>query len=202
MTLPISTVIPEIRVSESKVVTTSLAVANYFQKRHDNVMVKINSVMADCLPSWRLLNFKETVYERENPSGGASITTPMYELTRDAFVLIVMGFTGKKALQWKIDYINAFNKMEEELLRQHTSLFPLDADLFVQIRNGKTTHIQQARPGESFMSVETSMELAQRAGYVVIHHEELEAITVADLTKRAAAARLSMQKWSKTVARG
>lgn len=103
---------PEVTIHGGKAVTTSISVAEYFQKRHDNVMEKIRAVMAECDDEYRLLNFKETVYERENPSGGAGISTPMFELTRDAFVLIVMGFTGKKALQWKIDYINAFNKME------------------------------------------------------------------------------------------
>ncbi|HEY3986022.1 Rha family transcriptional regulator [Cedecea sp.] len=111
---PISAVIPEIIIHNSRAVTTSIAVANYFQKRHDNVIDKIRAVMADCDPAYHLLNFKEVV--REVPGGdGAMRKMPMFELTRDAFVLIVMGFTGKKALQWKIDYINAFNKMEAEL---------------------------------------------------------------------------------------
>ncbi|MBJ9121008.1 Rha family transcriptional regulator [Citrobacter koseri] len=106
---------PEVIVNNGKAVTTSLAVAAYFQKTHDNVLKKIRSVIAECEEEYRLVNFNETSYTRENPNGGAGISTPMFELTRDAFVLIVMGFTGKKALQWKIDYINAFNKMEAAL---------------------------------------------------------------------------------------
>ena len=38
-----------------------------------------------------------------------------YLLTRDGFSLLVMGFTGKEALQWKLQYIEAFNKMEEQI---------------------------------------------------------------------------------------
>lgn len=196
---PISTVVPEITIHNNRAVTTSIAVANYFEKSHDNVLKKIRSVMLDCPPSYHVVNFNEVV--REVPGGdGAVRKMPMFELTRDAFVLIVMGFTGKKALQWKIDYINAFNKMEEELQRQHATLFPLDADLFVQIRKGQTIHIQQAQPGECFMSVETSMELAERAGYVVIHCDDLDSLTVPELAKRAGTARLSMQKWSRIAA--
>jgi Rha family phage regulatory protein len=178
MTNSISTVIPEVTSRGNKAVTTSVAVANYFQKRHDNVMDKIRVVMAECEPAWRLLNFKETFYTRENPNGGEGIATPMFELTRDAFVLIVMGFTGKKALQWKIDYINAFNKMEEELLRQHSTLFPFDADLFVQIRDGKTVHIQRAKQGEHFTSFEGFKHTAEQAGYLVIHCDDLRDMTL------------------------
>ncbi|NBJ37213.1 Rha family transcriptional regulator [Serratia fonticola] len=85
---------------------------------------------------------------------------PYYELTRDAFVLIVMGFTGKKAIQWKIAYISAFNKMQADLQKQHTTLFSFDTELFVQIRGRKTALIQQARPGEHFMSFESFKEIA------------------------------------------
>uniref|UniRef100_A0A9X8VDF1 Rha family transcriptional regulator n=1 Tax=Serratia marcescens TaxID=615 RepID=A0A9X8VDF1_SERMA len=77
-------------------------------------MDKIRSIMGDCEPEWCFLNFKEASREVVQPNGGIA-TYKCFELTRDAFVLIVMGFTGKKALQWKIDYINAFNKMEAAL---------------------------------------------------------------------------------------
>jgi phage regulator Rha-like protein len=89
-----------------------------------------------------------------------------------------MGFTGKKALQWKIDYISAFNKMEAELQKQHTTLFPFDADLLVQIRGGKTALIQQAQPGEHFMSFESFKEMAERAGYLVVHGDDLKDMTL------------------------
>lgn len=41
-----------------------------------------------------------------------------YLLTRDGFALLAMGFTGKKALDWKLKYIEAFNKMEKQLEKQ------------------------------------------------------------------------------------
>ncbi|MGB6188921.1 MAG: Rha family transcriptional regulator [Aeromonas molluscorum] len=105
-------VTPEIRLVNGQAVTTSLALANYFNKRHDNVIAKIHSL--DCSPEFRLLNFKETVYDRGNPSGGASIPTPCYQLTRDGFCFIAMGFTGRRAAEFKERYIAAFNAMERQ----------------------------------------------------------------------------------------
>ncbi|HGJ5882797.1 Rha family transcriptional regulator [Arsenophonus sp.] len=105
---------PEVVIHNGKVVTTSVAIANYFQKTHDNVLKKIRSVITDCDKNYHLVNFNEVV--RDVIGGdGAVRKMPMFELTRDGFVLIAMGFTGKKALQWKVNYINAFNRMESEL---------------------------------------------------------------------------------------
>ena len=42
----------------------------------------------------------------------------MYTMNRDGFSLLAMGFTGEKALEWKLKYIQAFNKMEKLLLQQ------------------------------------------------------------------------------------
>lgn len=196
MTSAISTVIPEITINNNRAVTTSIAIANYFEKSHDNVLKKIRAVMIDCPPSYHVVNFNEVV--RDVPGGdGAVRQMPMFELTRDAFVLIVMGFTGKKALQWKIDYINAFNKMEEELQHQHSTLFPLDADLFVQIRNGKTTRIQQVRPGEHLATFDSFKRTAELAGYLVIHCDDLRQMTMDAILaigeQRASALALSMK---------
>jgi Rha family phage regulatory protein len=106
------TTVPEVTIHNGKAVTTSLAIAEYFHKRHDDVLKKIRSVIDDCEPEYHARNFAVCHKNSELQNGKP---LPYFELTRDAFVLIVMGFTGKKALQWKIDYINAFNKMEETL---------------------------------------------------------------------------------------
>lgn len=97
-------------------VTTSIDVAAFFGKRHDNVTQSIKSLIPQ-LPD-RLLTFQETVVERENPSGGTPIKSAAYSMTRDGFVLLAMGFTGKRALQFKIAYIEAFNRMEAQLRAQ------------------------------------------------------------------------------------
>lgn len=182
---------PEVSNNNGKIITTSVAVAEYFHKRHDHVLDKIRSVMSECTPEYHLPNFREVA-----GGDGAIRKMPMFELTRDAFVLIVMGFTGKKALQWKIDYINAFNQMEAEL-QKPVSLFPFDADLFVKIRDGKTVHVQQAKEGEFFMSFESFKEIAERAGTLVIDASALKGMTIDELLKLGDTANRSAQIFAK-----
>lgn len=95
--------------------TTSIQVAQFFGKRHDNVLRAIRVVIRETASDNRLLNFEETVDVRENPSGGAPISMPAYRMDREGFMLLAMGFTGKEALRWKLAYIAAFNRMEAEL---------------------------------------------------------------------------------------
>ncbi|HCL5074824.1 TPA: Rha family transcriptional regulator [Salmonella enterica] len=192
MTNPISTVIPEITIHNNRAVTTSIAVANYFEKSHDNVLKKIRAVMFDCPPSYHVVNFNEVV--REVPGGdGAVRKMPMFELTRDAFVLIVMGFTGKKALQWKIDYITAFNAMEAELSKPVVQTGY--SELVITLQNGQPVCSRVGQPGEFMSTLEGHTEMLRRAGYVVTHCDDLELLTVADLAKRAGEARQLMNKW-------
>lgn len=179
---PISAVIPEITVHDGKVVTTSLSVACYFHKTHDNVLKKIRSVMDECEPAWRLVNFNETSYQRENPNGGTGISTTMFELTRDAFVLIVMGFTGKKALQWKIDYINAFNQMESEL-QKPAQVMPLDYEFLTVVRGGKVFDQRFASPDELFLTFDSFKEMAGRLGYLIIHGDDVKKLTIDEFLK-------------------
>ncbi|EAH5063680.1 phage regulatory protein [Campylobacter coli] len=69
-----------------------------------------------------LLNFGEVVRisKTTNPKNGKLVSRkmPIYNLTRDGFSLLAMGFTGKKALQFKIAFINAFNEMEKLLQKE------------------------------------------------------------------------------------
>lgn len=118
MTHRLSVHTPSVTIHDGKAVTTSQAVAEYFIKRHDNVLRSIDSL--ECSPEFRLLNFKETSYQRENPNGGTGIGTKYYEMTKDGFVFLVMGFTGKKAAAFKEAYIAEFNRMEAMLLQPHS----------------------------------------------------------------------------------
>lgn len=66
----------------------------------------------------------------------------------------------RKRYNGKSPTFSAFNKMQADLQKQHTTLFSFDTELFVQIRGRKTALIQQARPGEHFMSFESFKEIA------------------------------------------
>lgn len=65
-------------------------------------------------------------------------------MTRDGFSLLAMGFSGEKALCWKIKYINAFNKMEAELKRILTERqqWQIERDKGVVIRHILTDTIK------------------------------------------------------------
>lgn len=101
--------------------TTSQQVAAAFGRRHDKVLRAIRDLRSQ-LPEDRLPNFGETVEMRENPSGGAMIPSVSYRITRDGFTLLAMGFTGKKALTFKLAYIDAFNAMAVYIRNQRDGL--------------------------------------------------------------------------------
>lgn len=92
--------------------TTSLIVAERFGKRHDRVLDKIRNL--DCSPDFHAHNFVEMIVEVEIGKG-AKRQSPAYEMTRDGFTFLAMGFTGKEAAKWKEAYIAAFNRMESAL---------------------------------------------------------------------------------------
>lgn len=106
---------PELSIHNGIVTTTSVQVAQFFGKRHDNVLRAIRVLLREGASADYLLNFEEMVVTRENPSGGTPISAPAYRMNRDGFMLLAMGFTGKEALRWKLAYIAAFNRMEAEL---------------------------------------------------------------------------------------
>ena len=93
---------------------SSLEVAQRFGKLHNDVLKSIRAIMAECPEYIREGNFSLTFRYVPGPNG-ARRRSPAYNLTRDAFSLVVMGFTGKEALRWKIRYIEAFNAMEKAL---------------------------------------------------------------------------------------
>lgn len=84
----------------------SLVVAKIFEKRHDNVVRDIRNL--DCSEEFRLLNFEESSYT--NLQGHRQAC---FNMTRDGFVFLVMGYRGKKAASFKEAYIKRFNEMEE-----------------------------------------------------------------------------------------
>lgn len=97
--------------------TTSLTVAEVFGKRHADIIRSIQRI--DCSEEFTERNFALSVYQ---DSTGRNL--PQYELTKDGFTFLAMGFTGSKAAQFKESYIVAFNAMEKQLLKQ-SNQFPV-----------------------------------------------------------------------------
>ena len=108
---------PQVAIHDQKVTTTSKAIAEYFHKQHKDVLRKIELLKPDCPRGWHRRNFVPMV-ESFIRQDGSAIEIPVYEITRDGFTLLAMSFTGKRALAWKIAYINAFNRMEDRLLKK------------------------------------------------------------------------------------
>lgn len=110
---------PRVFIQCGEVFASSRDVANTFEKRHDNVVRDIDRLIAITKgrPQERLLKFEESFVEVETGNG-----TPRqfraFNMNREAFSLLAMGFTGEKAVQWKLLYIEAFCMMEAELKRR------------------------------------------------------------------------------------
>lgn len=104
---------PDLHVVDGHVITTSQQVAQHFGKGHNLVLRAIRNL--ECSDEFRLSNFAQSSYLNEQGK-----EQPCYRLTRDGFVFLAMGFTGKDAAQWKEAYITAFNRMEAELLARTT----------------------------------------------------------------------------------
>nr|DAT24162.1 MAG TPA: KilAC domain protein [Caudoviricetes sp.] len=93
--------------NNGQTITTSLIVAEIFGKEHNKVCRDIENL--SCSESFRVANFGETPYIHSQNGQ----TYRMYEMTKDGFSFLVMGYTGEKAGKFKEDFITAFNKMEQ-----------------------------------------------------------------------------------------
>ena len=99
------------RGTNDQAVTSSLLVAKSFGKEHKHVLDSIRKLVEGCAEISADPMFEETTYVNEQNGQ----TYPMYLMNRDGFTLLVMDFKGKKAMQFKLDYIKAFNKMESKI---------------------------------------------------------------------------------------
>jgi Rha family phage regulatory protein len=108
--------LPVITIGKNEqITTTSLNVAEVFGKRHDHVLRDIDNLLSSLPSEWGVPNFGEG--SKTNTQNGQSYR--YFNLTRDGFMLLVMGFTGEKALKLKLAYIEQFNAMETALHALH-----------------------------------------------------------------------------------
>lgn len=96
-----------VTINDKQVVTSSRNVAEHFEKEHKHVLDSIRAILAAENSAAKF--FHETTYENRGKQ------YPEYLMNRDGFALLVMGFTGKAALEWKMKYIDAFNAMEKSI---------------------------------------------------------------------------------------
>ena len=98
-------------VKNNEPVASSRQIAESFGKAHRHVLEAIESILEGMPKIRQTPMFYKTEYTHEQNGQ----TYPMYLMNRDGFSLLVMGFTGKSALEWKLKYITAFNEMEKQL---------------------------------------------------------------------------------------
>lgn len=100
-----------VEVVEGKAATTSRIVAEYFNRDHNSVMRAVRNLSVP--EDFALCNFAQSSY-----TNGQGKSQPEIVMSRDGFTVLVMGFTGKDAMEWKLKYLEAFNAMEAKLAKQ------------------------------------------------------------------------------------
>jgi Rha family phage regulatory protein len=141
-----------VMITEGKPTANSKAIADFFKKNHRDVLRDISNL--DCSDEFRERNFARSSYKSlQNKS------LPCYEMTKDGFCFLAMGFTGKEAAKWKEAYILAFNQMEEiikssggmmEQINQAISIMEQDKEIASRCGKGlqawrkvKKEHVKQ-----------------------------------------------------------
>ncbi|MCC9022999.1 Rha family transcriptional regulator [Bacillus nakamurai] len=99
-------------VKENEVVTDSLTIAEMFGKEHKNVLADIRTQMGYAGDEFSQLNFQPSNYEARGKQ------YPKYDLTEEAFTLVVFGYNTKEAVQTKIRFIQEFKRMKEYIQLQ------------------------------------------------------------------------------------
>ena len=144
----------------NQLVTSSQIVALYFNKQHKHVLRAIDNIIAEFsamtsenikAQNWALTSMFYTASYKT----GTGKRYPMYFMNRDGFSLLAMGFTGKKALEWKIRYIQAFNEMERKLKEQENLVAENSAAKFKTPDVAPPEVLAQARAKTMLMNART-----------------------------------------------
>ena len=165
----------ELVIQNNQIVVSSRQIAEHFGKLHKDVLENIRSILVAENSATKF--FYETTHEYRRQS------FPEYLMTRDGFTLLVMSFTGKKALDWKIRYIEAFNAMEAKL-RQSQSPYAALPDFTnpviaarawadeVEAKEHALSALREAQPKANYYdkcmnstNLYTTTEVAQEIGW-------------------------------------
>jgi Rha family phage regulatory protein len=121
------------KINKSEViVVSSLDVAEVFEKEHNHIMRDIREL--GCSDDFRRSNFGQSSYINSQNKA-----QPMYQMTKDGFTLLVMGYTGEKAMKFKEAYIRQFNAMEKLLTGKL-----IEREKGIAVRQSLTKAIQQS----------------------------------------------------------
>ncbi|EOT4000177.1 Rha family transcriptional regulator [Escherichia coli] len=173
---------PDVTIENGRAVTTSVAVAEFFRKLHKNVIQKIEAL--ECSSEFTGLNFKPSEY---TDSTGRKL--PMYQITKNGFVFLVMGFTGKKAAAFKEAYIAEFDRMEAELRQNNTppsdKIIPGDGRTLV-VRfdeHGNIRFTETVPDGAMVCTLNTFQFHLEKQGWTLVNKSAIKNMTVGQLLK-------------------
>lgn len=122
---------------DRQAVTDSLKVADVFNKNHKHVLEKVRNLAAENSAVEKMF-FKSTYINQQGRE------QPLIYMNRDGFTLIAMGFTGKKAMEFKLKYIEAFNKMEAYIRAQETAYqLPQTPEARLKLAMEATIHLDE-----------------------------------------------------------
>ncbi len=173
---------PDVTIKNGRAVTTSVAIAEFFGKRHDNVIQKIKTL--ECSEKFNALNFKDVTY-----TDAKGEKRPMYQITKNGFVFLVMGFTGKKAAAFKEAYIAEFDRMEAELRQNNTppadKIIPGDGRTLVVHfdKHGNIKFTETVPDGAMVCTLDTFQFYLEKQGWTLVNRSAIKNMTVEQLLK-------------------
>ena len=124
-----------VKIMQNDAVVSSLQIAEHFGKQHRRVMQTIDEQFG------HLHGFVQ-MFRKASTRDSYGREQKIYYMNRDGFALLVMGFTGRKALEWKLKYIAAFNEMERILFQRQTMEWKDARLLGKQARREETDEIK------------------------------------------------------------
>ncbi|EAY3716442.1 transcriptional regulator [Salmonella enterica] len=167
---------PQVTVENGRAITTSVAVAEYFRKMHKGVLKKIDNI--DCSVEFNERNFAPVEY-----IDAKGEKRPAYQITKNGFVFLVMGFTGKRAAAFKEAYIAEFDRMENELRPSSGCLIKGDSRTVVVHFDEAGNVISTERVSDDAVVTTISQFKfwMEKNGWLVIHRDDIRKMTVEQL---------------------
>ncbi|EMG7483993.1 Rha family transcriptional regulator [Escherichia coli] len=171
---------PCVTIENGRAVTTSVAIAEFFRKMHKDVLKKIDNL--ECSEKFSGRNFAPAEYLDEQGK-----KRPMYQITKNGFVFLVMGFTGKKAAAFKEAYIAEFDRMEAELRQNNTppadKMIPGDGRTLVVHfdKFGNVEFTETVPDGALVCTLETFRFYLEKQGWTLVNRGAIKNMTVEQL---------------------
>jgi len=142
-----------VEIHDDKILTNSLIIAAKFGKKHQHILRDIREL--ECSSDFNASNFGAVDY-----LDGKGERRPMYEISRDGAMFLIMGFTGKEAARWKEKFIAAFNAAARQISHSDPSVDALAAEL-VSLRPGWREIHDLTRAGKTIDQIADVMPMSR-----------------------------------------